>query len=123
VRKEHLKSSKMPPAKKPGKDDEDSMLSMDDLPEAGPEHQTDNEDGKPDAADEAEAGAGEESDAEEAKELAAMPDETLLEELKKRGYEVEHHDGAEGSPDEESAESTDEEAAEQAPPMKKKSAY
>lgn len=71
MRKEMLKGAKMPPAKGPEKDD---MLSMEDLPED---------------EEAAEAGAGEESPEEEAKELAAMPDEVLLAELKRRGYEIE----------------------------------
>jgi len=80
MRKEMLKAAKMPPAKKEAEDD---MLSME---------------GMEDEGEPAEAGAGEESPAEEAKELAAMPDEMLLAELKKRGYEVEssEEEAAEG---------------------------
>jgi len=67
-KKENLKAAKMPAPK--GKPADDDMLSME-------------------GEEDAEASAGEESPAEEAKELAAMPDEVLLAELKKRGYEVE----------------------------------
>ena len=70
-KKENLKAAKMPPSKKPADDDMLSMEGMED--EEAP----------------AEAGAGEESPAEEAKELAAMPDEVLLDELKRRGYSIE----------------------------------
>lgn len=72
LRKESLKSAKMPAPK----GEEDDMLSMEGMDEGAEEP-------------EAEAGAGEESPEEEAKELAAMPDEVLLAELKKRGYDVE----------------------------------
>lgn len=99
LRKESLKKAKMPSPKGPKAEDE--MLSMEDLPD---------DEGK-EAPEMAEAHGGEESPEEESKELAAMPDEVLLAELKKRGYDVE-------SSEEEAAEG-EESAGEVVAPAKK----
>jgi hypothetical protein len=68
-----------------------------------------------------EAGAGKETPGEESKELQAMPDEQLFEELKRRGYDVEHAEAQEESkesPEEESAEDSGQ-APESSPSPKK----
>jgi hypothetical protein len=80
----NLKKVKMPAPK--GKDPMFS-LDMSEAPEEGsPEEEA--AESPEEEASEAEAGAGEETPEEEQKELEEMPDDVLVKELKKRGYQI-----------------------------------